>query len=57
MKICETCKTAQFIKGSKYVERKGKFGKVLIYVCRNPQCSEYEKEQEVFREIEVTKED
>ena len=57
MKICEKCKTAQFIKGSKYVERGGKFGKTLIYVCRNPKCTEYNKEQEIFQEIKVIKED
>ena len=57
MEICNTCKTAEVIKGSKYVQRQGKFGKVLIYACRNPECPEYEKEKEVFQEIKVTKED
>lgn len=57
MKICETCKTAQLIVGSKYVKRNDKFGKVLIYACRNPECAEYGKENEVFQEIKVTEED
>ncbi len=57
MKTCDVCETAEVITGSKYVERKGKIGKVLVYACRNPECPNYGKEDEVFQEIKVTKED
>lgn len=57
MKVCDVCKTAEVIVGSKYVERQNKIGKVLTYACRNPECPNYSKEDEVFQEIKVTKED
>lgn len=57
MKECPVCKTAEVIKNSYFAEKNGKFGKVLIYACRNPECPEYGKEQKVFEEIKTRKED
>ena len=57
MKECPVCKTAEVIRNSYFAEKNGKFGKVLIYACRNPECSEYGKEQKVFEEIKTRRED
>lgn len=57
VKKCSVCGTVEVIKKSYFAVKNGKFGKVLIYACRNPKCPEYGGEQKVFREIETREED
>lgn len=55
MKVCEKCKTAKSIKKSYYAEENGKVYKVIVLACRNPQCEEYGKEEQVRQEITIQK--
>lgn len=57
MKICDTCKTAKRIERSYNATKDGRFYKVLVYSCRNPQCVEYGVEDKVRQEMKVIEED
>ena len=57
MEKCETCNTAKRIERSYNAVKDGKFYKVLVYSCRNPECVEFGVEQKVRQEIKVIEED
>lgn len=55
MKVCPVCKTAKNISRSYYTEEEGKFYKVLVYTCRNPECAAYGEEEKAKQEIKILK--
>ena len=57
MKICESCKIAKRIERSYNATKDGKFYKVLVYSCRNPECTEFGVEEKVRQEIKVIEEE
>lgn len=57
MEKCENCGIAKRIERSYNAVKDGKFYKVLVYACRNPECVSFGVEDKVRQEIKVIKED